>query len=56
MATEVLAPPGWVLARKVPTDDRDAMLTRHFTSVKNGLFVFQDLMSEVVSGLVPALV
>lgn len=40
--------------RKVPADDRDTTQTRHLAPVKNGLFFFQDLMSEVISGLVPA--
>lgn len=39
---------------KVPADDRDATLPGNFLSIKNRLLVLQYLMSEVVSGLVPA--
>lgn len=39
--------------RKVPANDRDATQTRHLTPLKNRLFLFQDLMSEVIPGLVP---
>lgn len=43
-----------MLAWKVPTDDRYPTLTRHFMSIKNRLLILQDLMSEVISGLLPA--
>lgn len=38
---------------KVPADNGDTTQTRHFTPLKNRLFLFQNLMSEVISGLVP---
>lgn len=38
---------------KVPADDRDATQTRHLTTIKDGLLLFKDLMSEVISCLVP---
>lgn len=42
-----------MLTRKVPTDDGDSTQPRHSLSVKNRLLVFQDLVGEVISGLVP---
>lgn len=43
----------WVLHRKVPTDDRYTTQPRHSLSIEHRLVVFQDLVSEVKSGLVP---
>lgn len=41
-----------VLDWKVPTDDRYTPLPRHFLSIEHRLLVFQDLMSEVISGFI----
>ncbi|KAG7243661.1 hypothetical protein INR49_011218 [Caranx melampygus] len=42
----------WALTWEVPTDDRDATLPRNFLSIEHGLLIFQDLMSEIIAGLV----
>lgn len=56
MAVLCIFPPGGgSLASngKVSTNNGDTSLTRHTLSVEHRLLILQDLMSEVISGLVP---